>query len=99
MEATCGVVHVQGGHGPVHGEQVGQLFLEGHSVPPTPGLFIGIRHTLVLDLHSLHLGPALHSVPVMDLHLHMLGNALDHIPVAVLFAELVLGLPLTPDGD
>lgn len=68
-------------------------------MPPSPGLFIGVMHTPVFDVHSFHLCLTLHTLFLVAPCLHLLGKPLEHIPVVVPFVGLVLGLLLTPNVD
>lgn len=56
-------------------------------------------HVVILDLHPLSLGLALHPVPVVAPYLHLVGNVLENILVAVSFVDSVLGLLITQDGN
>lgn len=83
----------------IHGEEVGHLLVERNSVSSPLRHFIGVTHVLVLNLHPFHLGLELYSVPVMSLCLNLLDSMLENVPAGLLFAQIVLGLPLAPDGN
>lgn len=82
---------------PIGNEEVKQILIEGHGVPPASGGLVGIMSAFVLHLHPIHLFLALHPVPVMALSPHLFINHLKQLTAALPIAELLLDLLLAPE--